>query len=372
MTRERRSEAILLVIAPALALGLALAVGVVVLLATGADPARVGREALAYGTTAASAVAVVDRAIPYLLAGLAAAVAFRAGLFTIGIDGQYRLAAFAAAVVGGAVVLPGPLHVGLMVAVAMVVGAGWAAIAGVLAAYRGVSVVIGTIMLNAIASGVIAWLLDPTLLGVRPPGSNNLTTAPIPDSGRLLPMATPMGDLDAFLVPALSVALAVWVVLGRTTFGFDLRAMGRSVRAARVSGVDARRTIVVTMAVSGALAGLIGLPELLGSSHAYGLGFPPGLGWTGIAIAILGRNHPLGIALGALLWAWLERTAQVLDLLGVTREVVSIMQAVIVLTVVVAWELVRRAIRRRQQRLVGSMELAGTGTGSPTTLASRP
>jgi simple sugar transport system permease protein len=132
--------------------------------------------------------------------------------------------------------------------------------------------------------------------------------------------------------------------------------MGRSVRAAQVSGVDAQRTIVITMAVSGALAGLIGLPELLGSSHAYGLGFPPGLGWTGISIAILGRNHPLGIVLGALLWAWLERAAQVLDLLGVPREVVTIMQAVIVLAVVVAWEVVRRAIRRRQQRWVSRAE----------------
>ena len=375
MTRDRLVGAALVVAAPIAAIALAAFVAGIVLAATGADPFEVARRTLEYGTSGKSAIAVVNRAIPYYLAGIAAAIAFRAQLFNIGIDGQYRLAAFAAAAVGGAVDLPAPLHLALIVGVAMLVGAGWAAIAGLLAAYRGVSVVIGTIMLNAIATGIIAWLLGPGRLGVRPPGSNNLTTTPIAESGWLPAIPTPFGDLDAFIVVAALVGAGYWLLLGRTRFGFDLRAIGSSLRAARVSGVDARRMIVATMLLSGAVAGLVGMPQLLSSSHEYGLDFPAGLGWTGISIAILGRNHPVGIAIGALLWAWLERAAQILDLMGVSREVVTIMQGVIVLAVVVAWEVVRRASLRRQQRTVGRLEHAAPGgaTGDgPTPAAVHP
>jgi simple sugar transport system permease protein len=338
------------------AIGIAAGLAAVVLAVTGADPFEVGRRTLEYGTTTRSAAAVIDRAVPYYLAGIAAAVAFRAGLFNIGIDGQYRLAVLAAAAVGAAVALPAPLQLALMVGTAMLVGAGWAAIAGLLAAYRGVSVVIGTIMLNAIATGLIAWLLDPSRLGARVPGSNNLSTATIAETGWLPAIPTPVGEVGSAMLGAIAVGGATWVLLARTRYGFDLRALGMSLRAARVSGVDVPRTIVTTMLLSGAIAGLVGLPGLLGETHAYGLDFPAGLGWTGISIAILGRNHPVGIAIGALLWAWLERSAQILDLMGVSREVVTMLQAVVVIAVVVAWELGRRATVRRQRRIAGMLE----------------
>ncbi len=363
MSPDRVTGAAATVLVGAAAVAVALLVAGVVLSLTGADPLDVAGRTVAYGTTARSATAVIDRAVPYYLAGIAAAVAFRAGLFNIGIDGQYRLAVFAAAVVGGAVALPAPVHLALVIGVAMIVGAGWAAIAGLLAAYRGVSVVIGTIMLNAIATGLIAWLLDPSRLGHRAPGSNNLTTPPIATSGWLPALPTPLGDVGGALVGATAVGAATWVLLGRSRFGFDLRAMGASLRAARIGGVETRRMIVTTMILSGAIAGLVGLPGLLGEAHRYGLDFPAGLGWTGISIAILGRNHPVGIAIGALLWAWLERAAQVLDLAGISREVVTIMQAVVVIAVVVAWELARRASLRRQRRSAGLLARA-TPAGS--------
>lgn len=236
MTRDRLVGAALVVAAPIAAIALAAFVAGIVLAATGADPFEVARRTLEYGTSGKSAIAVVNRAIPYYLAGIAAAIAFRAQLFNIGIDGQYRLAAFAAAAVGGAVDLPAPLHLALIVGVAMLVGAGWAAIAGLLAAYRGVSVVIGTIMLNAIATGIIAWLLGPGRLGVRPPGSNNLTTTPIAESGWLpaIPARPSVTSMRSIVVAAL-VGAGYWLLLGRTRFGFDLRAIGSSLRAARVS-----------------------------------------------------------------------------------------------------------------------------------------
>jgi simple sugar transport system permease protein len=363
MTRERAIDLALFLLAPLVAIVLAALVAGVVLAATGADPLLVAQETSAYGTSGRSVVAVINKAIGYYLAGIAAAIGFKMLLFNIGIDGQYRMAAFFAAVVGGAVVLPWPFHTLLIIGIAMLVGGAWAAIAGLLLARRGVSVVISTIMLNAIATGIIAWLLDPLRLAVQAPGSNNVTTAEIAESGHLPMIPTPMGEVNSFILAAAVIGIIYWVLLGRTRFGFELRASGMSTRAALVGGVDSRRMIVVTMIMSGMVAGLVGMPQLLGSSFHYGLDFPAGFGWTGIAIALLGRNHPLGIAIGALLWAWLERSAQILDLMGVSKEVVTIMQGVIVIAIVVAYELVRRVTLRRQQRYVGAAEHAPRGDG---------
>ncbi|MBF8290998.1 MAG: hypothetical protein HW391_1966 [Chloroflexi bacterium] len=335
--------------APAAALALAVFVAAVTLALAGADPASTLRDALAYGLRPTTLVAVVNKAIPYYLAGIAAAVGFHLRLFNIGIDGQYRLAAFAAAVIGASVALPAPLHIALIVVVALLVGWGWAAIAGLLYVRRGVNVVISTIMFNAVATGLIAYLLAPARFGRLAPGSNNVTTATIPASGWIPGIPTAAGDLNGLLVLAVAIGAGYWFVLTRTTIGFEVRAMGHSWRAATVAGIRGPRLALLTMAASGAIAGLVGLPQLLGASHRFGLDFPAGLGFTGLAVAILGRNHPVGVAIGAFLWAFLERSAQVLDLAGISKEVVTILQAVIVLSIVVAYEFVRR-VRARQER----------------------
>ena len=150
------------------------------------------------------------------------------------------------------------------------------------------------------------------------------------------------GEVLGFLVVAVVVGIAYHLVLARTRFGFDLRATGLSPSAAQASGVNARKMVVVTMLCSGAIAGLVGMPQLLGVSHNYGLDFPASFGFTGIAIALLGRNNAVGIAFAALLFGFLERSAQVLDLNGIPKEIVSIMQGSILLSVVIAYELVRR------------------------------
>ena len=348
----RLRGAALLLVAPVAAGALALAVAAVVLAAAGANPGATLREALAYGLRPDTLVAVVNKAIPYYLAGIAAAVGFHLRLFNIGIDGQYRLAAFAAAVVGSTVALPAPLHLALIVVVALLVGAGWAAIAGLLYVRRRVNVVISTIMLNAIATGLVAWLLAPGRLGHLAPGSNNVTTGPIAESGWIPAIPTPAGSLNGLIVLAALVGIGYWFVLNRTTIGFEVRAMGFSERAASVAGIKASRLALLTMAASGAIAGFVGLPQLLGASHRFGLDFPAGLAFTGLSVAILGRNHPIGVAVGAFVWAFLERSAQVLDLAGISREIVTILQAVIVLSIVIAYELVRRARSRQERRAV--------------------
>jgi ABC-type uncharacterized transport system permease subunit len=303
---------------------------------------------------------------------VAVAIGFRMNLFNIGVDGQYRLAALMAAAVGGAVHLPRPLHLLLIIVVAVVVGGMWAAIAGLLKAYRGVSEVISTIMLNAISTAVIAYLLTPGRLAVTTQGSNNIGTRPIPVSGQmpgidLIPGAN--RQVFGFIVISVVVGVLYSVLLSRTRFGFDLRATGRSQTAAVASGVDVKRMVVIAMAISGGCAGLVGLPQLLGASYSYALDFPTGIGFTGIAIALLGRNHPVGIALGSLLWAFLDQSSQILDLDGVPKEIVTIMQGSTVLSVVIAYELVRRYSAVLEQRRVGAA-LGRTDAPAPSGAAA--
>jgi simple sugar transport system permease protein len=151
-------------------------------------------------------------------------------------------------------------------------------------------------------------------------------------------------------VVALVVGVALSVLIKRTRFGFDLRASGLSPSAASASGVDARGMVVKTMLISGAVAGLIGLPDLLGSTHAYGTEFTAGLGFLGIAVALLGRNSPVGIALGALLFAFLDRAAIPLQFADIPASVVTIIQGTIVLAVVIANEVARRLALRQAER----------------------
>ncbi len=149
------------------------------------------------------------------------------------------------------------------------------------------------------------------------------------------------------------LGVAYWFVLGRTRFGFDLRATGMNPSAAVASGVNAQRMVLTTMLASGAVAGLVGLPRMLGETHTYTEGFAS-IGFTGIAIALLGRNNPVGMVFAALLWAFLARTQIILDLNGIPKEIVVIMQGVTVLAVVIAYELADRIGARAQQRRVGA------------------
>jgi len=342
--------------APLLALLVALLLSSVALVISGNSPVETFKSMIDYGTDANTMVQTLNKSTTYYLSALAVAIGFRMNLFNIGVDGQYRIAAFFAAVVGGWLVLPGPVLIVVVVLVAVVVGALWAGIAAVLKATRGVSEVISTIMLNVISGGIVAYLLDPGRLGTLI-GTQQVSTEPMPADAYLPGIPLPGGDVYGFIVVAAACGLAYWVLLGRTRFGFDLRATGLSETAAVASGVNVKKMVIRTMLLSGAVAGLVGMPLLLGESHAYAQDFPAGYGFSGIAIALLGRNHAVGIAIGALLWSFLEQSAQILDLEGVPKEIVTIMQGVTVLSVVIAYELVRRFSLVQQQRRVGA-ELA--------------
>jgi simple sugar transport system permease protein len=329
-----------------------------VLLASGKSPIEPYSLMLEQATFSDIQVLILNQAGMYYLAALAVAIGFRMNLFNIGVDGQYRLAAMVTAVVGAHIALPSFLQIPLLMLVAMLTGAFWAGIAGILKTTRGVSEVVSTIMLNAIATSVIAYLTLTDNFGV--PVGNNQTTGVMEKSGWFPGIEVAGGEIYGFVIIAVLAGVLYWLILNRTRFGFDLRATGASESAAAASGVNAKRMVLSAMLISGAVSGLAGLPILLGDTHTYSLSFPAGLGFTAIGIALLGRNNPVGIAFAALLWAFLDKASPALDYAqpeAYDKEIAVIMQGLIVIAVVVSYEEVRRWGLRRQQRRVGE-ELA--------------
>ncbi|GAA1806001.1 ABC transporter permease [Planosporangium flavigriseum] len=346
-------------LAPVGALLIAAAISSIALLISNQDPATAFSSMIEYGTRPESLVSILNRSIDLYIGGVAVAIGFRMNLFNIGVDGQYRLASLAAASLGAAPFLqwlPGVLRILVIVLIAMVVGAFWAGVAALLKVTRGVSEVISTIMLNFIGGQLVAYLLTTNHLGVQAKGSNDVATPLLPKDSwisgiPLIPDAR--SEVNGFIVVAVGVGVAYWFVLGRTRFGFDLRASGQNATSAVASGVNARRMVLYAMLLSGAVAGLVGMSQLLGERHAHTTSVG-GLGFTAIGIALLGRNSPVGIALAALLWAFLDRSALILDLNEIPKEIVTIMQGTTVLAVVVAYELAERISRRGQQRRAGA------------------
>jgi general nucleoside transport system permease protein len=338
---------------PALAIVFAALLCAVALLISGDSPLTALRVMITQVGAGTTAVDIVNSGAIYYIAGLAVAIGFQMKLFNIGIEGQFRLAACVAAIVGGALALPPVIHTLVIILVGALVGAFWAGIPALLKAYRGVHEVISSIMLNFVATGLIAYLISTDAFGVLQ--GNNISTDPIEPSGRFPGIALgSWGTIFGMVFVAVALGIGYWFLLGRTRFGFELRASGESATAATAGGVDARRMVIVALVLSGAVAGLVGLPELLGRDFAYTLTSPQGYGFTGIAVALLGRNHPAGIALGALLWAFLDKSALALDNVGVPREIVLIMQGSVVLSVIVAYEIVRRYELAGEQRRVAA------------------
>jgi len=278
-------------------------------------------------------------ATPLIFTGLAVTVAFRAGLLNIGAEGQLYAAAFATAWTG--IVfghLPAAVLLPLCFVAAIGAGAIWGAIPGLLKARFGSHEVINTIMMNFIAVALASYF---TQYHFRLPGDPIMQTAPIsanaylPRLGQAIPGFPERIPLNASFVLALLACGAVYVFLWRTKWGYELRAMGSSPTAAEYGGISVRRQIVLAMAISGGLAGMVGINEVLGYRHRYYDGFSDNYGFTGIAVALLGRNHPVGVILAALLFAILTRGGIPVDAFtqNVTKDIVQILQATIILFV---------------------------------------
>jgi ABC-type uncharacterized transport system permease subunit len=292
---------------PFLAIVTAMIVGGLVILIAGGNPfeAYVGLFEGAFGSRKALSETTVW-ATPYIFAGLAVALAFKGGLFNIGAEGQLALGAVAAAWVGYAlpgvlhVSLPAVVHLPLTIGAGMLAGALWGAIPGWLKARTGGHEVINTIMMNYIALNTVSFLLNGPMKDPNP--ENVSARTPQIAAGARLPAIFPGFRFHWGFILALVMAVLAWWFLWKTTRGFEIRTAGANPDAARYAGISVARIIVLSMTLSGMLAGMAGAIEVTALNFRHELGFSTGYGFDAIAIALLGKSHPLGVVLAAILF----------------------------------------------------------------------
>ena len=271
---------------------------------------------------------------PLIFTGLSVAVAFHSGLFNIGAEGQLTLGALAAAATGALFPnLPWPFAPVFAALMAFTVAGLWGFIPGWLRARRGAHEVITTIMLNFVASGLASWV---TLYLLKSTTSQNPETRAI-GAGYFISHLQFFGEAPvstAFFLALIS-AFAVWVLLFKTVLGYEIRAVGQNESAARLAGIDPARIRMLAMTVAGGLAGWVGVGEVLGNAGRFKMDFSPDYGFIGIAVALLGRNRPLGIVAAALLFGALHKGTADLDIETekVTRDLSLILQALVILAV---------------------------------------
>lgn len=333
----------------------AVVVGSLVMLLAGSNPITAYAALLDGAVGSGPAVArSIARATPYIMAALAVVFGFKAGLFNIGAEGQLLVGALAAAWVGtfsGLAGLPTLVVVPLLLVAGALGGLGWGAIPGVLKARTGAHEVIVTIMLNAVALRLVDWVITSRAPRILLDTTASVPhTVPISDSARM-PSLWPGTALHVGFLLALLLCFAVWFVLQRTTLGFEIRTVGANPSAALYAGMSVGRTIVVVMAVCGALAGVAGAGEVSGGPAGYlNPGLLSGIGFDSIAIALLARANPFAVIPAALLWGALLSGAPTMQLQAdVSLDIVRVVQALIILFVA-ADAIIRWLFRIRRAR----------------------
>lgn len=326
-----------------LALLVAMAAGSLLILAFGQSPAQV--YGLLLSSTWGDSYGIgqtIFKATPLIFTGLAVALAFRAGLFNIGCEGQLLLGSFVCALVATSLpaATPSVVAVALAIAAAAAAGGALGALPGALRAYTGAHEVINTIMLNFVASALVLWAGNRYFFVEETTHTEEVISASQLPSLGLAESAANWSFLLAILC-----ALLFYVLMDRSRRGFELRALGLSPRAAENAGIDVRRSIVIAMSLSGALAGLVGANYVLGYKHYFEKGLGSGMGFMGIAVALLGRNHPIGVVAAALLFGTLAHGGLAVNAL-VPKELIEVLQAVIILAVATTAAAAQRASRK--------------------------
>jgi len=295
-------------------------------------------------------------ATPLIFTGLAVALGFKSGLFNIGAEGQLYVGAIAATFVGFSVHgLPLFLHLPLAIAAGFLGGALWGFIPGILKARTGAHEVIVTIMLNYVSYQLITWILRQTWY--QRPGRSD-PVSPVVDASATIPALIDGLRVNWAFVLALVAAVLVSWLLFRSTLGFEFRAVGFNPSAARYSGMNIPRTLILALSISGGLAGLAGTTEILGVNKALTPGFSPGYGFDGIAIALLGGSTPLGVVLAALLFGVLRAGATPMQAAtGIPIDLVVVIQALVIMFVA-APALIRELYRIRVKATTGTEILA--------------
>ncbi|MDQ3991972.1 MAG: ABC transporter permease [Actinomycetota bacterium] len=354
------------------ALAFAGLIGAIIIVTYGENPMDVYRAIWSFSTGRPSDVArVLVNATPLVFSALAVAVAFKAGMFNIGVEGQYLVGMVTASAAAlGLGDLPAPLLLPAVVLAAMAGAMAWAAVPAILKVRTGAHEVVTTIMMNGIAVSLVGWaLLNPLRTAER--GLVDLRTDRFAEAARMPDLPSSLGLSEViprsvhltWLLPLAVVAcMAVWYLIYRTRLGYGVRAVGSSAGSAEAGGISIGATQLKVFLVSGALAGLVGLNHLIGDRGFLGQNYESGLGFAGIAVAFLGRNHPVGVFLAAVLFGMLGRGEEAVQITSnVPREIIIILQGVLILSVVVAYELTRRSIVRRRQREVRAAEPDAAG-----------
>ncbi len=280
------------------------------------------------------------QATALLFPALGIALAFRAGLFNIGAEGQIILGGMTAGILGVALPLPGVLLVPAVLAAAACVGGAWGGLAGFLKARFGANEVISTLMLNTIALLLATYLIGGPF---KQPGAGAAETPQLP-AAAWLPVLVPDTRLTVSFVLALALAAGVWYLFARTVYGYELRAAGAAPEAARRAGIDLGRTALTAMALSGAIAGLGGATIVMGVLHRFNTGLSPGYGFIAIAVALVGNLEPAFIIVAALGFGILQSGAIAMQAeAGVPRDVVTLVEGLVIIALAG-----RRFIRERR------------------------
>ena len=335
----------------------AFAVGALVVLAVGDNPITTYALLIGSAFTWPDGIGyTLFYATPLIFTGLAVAVAFRCGLLNIGAEGQLYAASFMTAWVGITFAAwPAWVLVPLCFLTALLAGGVWGGVPGVLKARFGAHEVITTIMMNFIAVALASYF---TQYHYKPVGDPILETVPIGEGahiarlGKFIPGFPERIPLNLAFPLALLACLLVYLFLWRTRWGYEIRATGANPAAAQYGGIAIGRQIVLAMSISGALAGLVAVNEVMGYRYRYYDSFSAGYGFTGIAVALLGRNHPVGVILASLLFGALLRGGLFVDIFTehVSKDLVMVLQGIIILFV--AAEALFRGLSRRRVKSV--------------------
>jgi simple sugar transport system permease protein len=333
----------------ALAIVLAFAVSAILILLVGANPIAAYTAMLQGSVGGVAALTTTGvRMTPLLLAGLGVAISFRAGVFNIGAEGQLYLGAIGATIVALMPLgVPAWLHVLLALLAGIAGGAVWAAIPGYLLAYRGISEVVLTLMLNYVGIYLASYLVDTESGPLGERGASYSQSAQIQMAARL-PTLVGGTSLHLGLVIGLVLAVALWAMIRWTPFGFRMRMIGANPIAARYAGVAVGRQIVAVMALSGGLAGLAGAVEVIGLRYRLYENFSPGYGYDAIAVALLANSNPLGVIASSAFFGALQAGAnRMQQTVNIETSLVFIIQALTVIFVIAAPTIGRYTFRRR-------------------------
>jgi simple sugar transport system permease protein len=345
-------------------LAIAVLAGSLLILAYGEKPQEVYSSILDASMGSADGIGyVLAIATPLIFSALAVAVCFKGGLFNIGVEGQYLVAMVTAAWAELSLgFLPGPILVVVVLLAAMLGGMIWAAVPGILKVKTGAHEVVTTIMMNGIAVSLVAWAINfPLKFTEAPEGQNvDLRTDQFPDHGLVGDLGqyfdiTPGAHLSWLLFLAIAAAIIVWFLIRRTRLGYEARAVGSSPGSAKAGGVSIGGTQLRLFLISGALAGLVGMQQILADRGHLPQNYIVALGFTGIAVAFLGQNNAIGIIFAAILWGVLSRGEVALQIQSeVPREFIIILQGILILSVVITYQVAKRRLAARQLQRAGA------------------